>query len=187
MADQIDKAELLERIHSSYAALLEILQPLSESQISRPAPSGWAIKDHLAHLAAWELGIAALLQHHPRYAAMQVEEAMEQDKSTDELNDLIYQQNAGLSPAEAREKFEAAHGQMLQVLESLSDDDLFRPYADYLPEGGQGFQDPVLNWIVGNTYEHFDEHKAYIRDHVLSDSEARGQVSEPGSDHSKAA
>jgi len=184
---KMSKAELLERIDASYAALAKTLQRLSDDQLSRPAPSGWAIKDHLAHLAAWELGIAALLQHHPRYAAMQVEEAMEQDKSTDELNDLIYQQNAGLSPAEAREKFEAAHGQMLQVLESLSDDDLFRPYADYLPEGGQGFRDPVLNWIVGNTYEHFDEHKAYIRDHVLSDSEARGQVSEPGSDHSKAA
>jgi len=166
------KAELLERIQVSYAALEGTLQPLSDDQLSRPAPSGWAIKDHLAHLAVWELGIAALLQHHPRYAAMQVEEAMEQGKSTDELNDLIYQQNASLSPVEARQRFEAAHGRLLQALESLSDDDLYRPYTDYLPESSQGSQDPILYWIVGNTFEHFDEHKAYIRELVSSDSEA---------------
>ena len=174
MLDQIGKAELLERIHSSYAALVEILQPLSESQMVRPAPSGWAIKDHLVHLAAWELGIAALLQHQPRFAAMQVEEAMEQGKSTDELNELIYQQNTSLSPAEAKQRFGAAHGQMLQALESLSDDDLYRPYADYLPVGSQGSREPVLNWIVGNTFEHFDEHQAYIREIVSSDSESGG-------------
>lgn len=177
MADQepsepkISKAELLERINRSYAALVEILQPLSESQISRPAPSGWAIKDHLAHMAAWELGVATLLQHQPRFAAMQVEEAVEQGKNTDDLNELIYQQSAGLSPAEAREKFEAAHRQMLHVLAALSEEDLYRPYAAYLPAGSQGSQDPVINWIAGDTYEHFDEHKDYIREYISSESE----------------
>lgn len=157
------KAELLDRIRASYSALKETFQPLSDDQLSRPAPSGWAIKDHLAHLAAWELGITALLQHRPRFAAMQVEDAMEQGKSTDELNDLIYQQNVGLSATEAKQRFEAAHEQMLQALAALSDDDLYRPYADYLPEGSQGSQEPVLNWIVGNTFGHFDEHQEYIR------------------------
>ena len=169
---KMSKAELLERIDASYAALAKTLQRLSDDQLSRPAPSGWAIKDHLAHLAAWELGIAVLLQHRPRFAAMQVEEAMEQGKNTDELNDLIYQQNAGLSPAEAREKFEAAHSQMLHALAALNDDDLYKPYTDYLPEGSQGSQEPVLNWIIGDTFEHFDEHQAYIRELVSSDNEA---------------
>ena len=170
MADPIGKAELLERMNSSYAALVELIQPLSETQISRPAQSGWAIKDHLAHLAAWEIGVAALLQHQPRFAAMQVEEAVAQGKNTDELNDLIYQQNAGLSPAEAREKFEAAHREMLQALAAMSDTDLYRPYADYLPAGSQGSQDPVMNWIAGDTYEHFDEHNTWIREIISSEA-----------------
>jgi len=171
MVDRIGKAELLEQIHRSYTALVEIIQPLNESQMARHLPSGWAVKDHLAHLAAWELGIAALLQHQPRFAAMQVEEADEQGKSTDELNELIYQHNASLSAAEARGRFEAAHLQMLRALAALNDDDLYRPYADYLPEGSQGFQDPVLYWIIGNTFEHFDEHQAYIRELISSYSD----------------
>lgn len=167
---KISKAELLERIHASYSSLKETFQLLSDEQLSRPAPTGWAIKDHLAHLAAWELGIAKLLQHQPRFAAMQVDDTMEKDMGTDELNDLIYQNNAGLSPAEANQKLADAHAQMLQSLTALSDDDLYRPYADYMPEGSQGFQDPVLGWIIGNTYEHFDEHQVYIREFLSSDN-----------------
>lgn len=126
---KISKAELLERIHTSYSSLKEIFRLLSDEQLSRPAPTGWAIKDHLAHLAAWELGIAKLLRHQPRFAAMQVDDTMEKDMGTDELNDQIYQNNAGLSPAEAKQKLADAHAQMLQSLTALSDDDLYR--VDY--------------------------------------------------------
>jgi len=96
---RMSKGELLERIQESYAALGETLRPLSEDQLDRPGPSGWAVKDHLAHLAVWELGIAELLQRRPRFAAMQVEEAFSQGQSQDEINDLIYQRNAVLSLA----------------------------------------------------------------------------------------
>jgi len=60
-------------------------------------------------------------------------------------------------------EFQTVHNQMLQTLGRLADEDLFKPYSHYLPEGSEGRQDPVINWIVGNTYEHFDEHHGYIR------------------------
>jgi uncharacterized protein (TIGR03083 family) len=156
------KAELLERMRTAYEDLGDTLRPLSNEQLSRPGPEGWAVKDHLAHLAAWELGVAELLQRRSRFAAMLIEEAMEQGKDIDEINDLIYRQNTGLSPSEALEKFHAAHRQMLQALDVLSDEDLYRPYASYVPEGSQGPQDPVLRWIASNTFEHFEEHNGWI-------------------------
>jgi uncharacterized protein (TIGR03083 family) len=167
-ARKLSKAELLERIHHSYSRLEETLHPLSENQLTRPSPSGWAIKDHLSHLAAWELGVAELLQRRSRFAAMRVEEAVAQGKSEDEINDLIYRLYAQLSPAQAREKLREAHRQMLQALEGLSDDDLYRPYTAYLPQGSSGPEQPVMNWIVGDTFEHFDEHNGYIRDFLAS-------------------
>ena len=170
---RMSKGELLERIQESYAALGETLRPLSEDQLDRPGPSGWAVKDHLAHLAVWELGIAELLQRRPRFAAMQVEEAFSQGQSQDEINDLIYQRNAVLSPAQAREFFQSAHRQMLQALASLNDDDLYKPYATYVPEGDPVRQDPVMGWIIGNTFGHFDEHNGWIREILASNPHTR--------------
>ena len=155
--------ELLERIERSRSELEGTLSSLSEEQMTKPGPSGWSIKDHLAHLAVWELGIAALLSRRPRFAAMQVEEAVAQGKSEEEINDLIYRRHAGLTVAEARQVFEGAHRQLLEALQALGDEDLFKPYSAYLPEGSDPRQDPVINWIVGNTFGHFDEHHGYIQ------------------------
>lgn len=158
------KAELLERIQRSRSALEGTLSSLSEAQLLQSGPSGWSIKDHLAHLATWELGIVELLRHRPRFAAMQIEEAISQGKGEQEINDLIYRRHAALSLSEVMNEFRTAHQQMLQTLESLDDEDLFKPYSHYLPEGSEPRLDPVINWVVGNTYEHFDEHHGYIRE-----------------------
>jgi hypothetical protein len=156
------KSELLPRIHHSRSALEETLSKLTEGQLVRPGSSGWSIKDHLAHLATWESGIVELLQRRPRFAAMGVELAMSEGKGQDEINDLIYQQHAGLSLPQVMEKFRSVHRQLIDLLERLSDDDLYEPYASYVPIGDDR-QDPVIYWIIGNTFGHYDEHHEYIR------------------------
>jgi len=158
-----DKTELLERIHRSRTDLEEMLRSLSEAQLTAPGAEGWSIKDHLAHLATWELGIAELLRRRPRFAAMRVEEAVSQGKSEEEVNDLIYQRHAGLALSQVMDEFQTAHRQMLETLEALDDGDLFKPYASFVPDGSDKRQDPVINWIISNTYAHFEEHKGYIR------------------------
>jgi hypothetical protein len=158
-----NKNELLRRIQVSFAALEKTIQSLDPDELSQPGPSGWAVKDHLAHLAAWELGIAELLQRRDRFSAMGISEAVELGLSEDEINKRLFQQHAGLTPEEARELLYDAHNRLLQALEPLSDEDLRLPYAAYLPESAPGGpQEPVWGWIVGNTYDHFDEHRATI-------------------------
>ena len=52
---------------------------------------------------------------------------------------------------------------MLTTLAGLSDEDLFKTYSYYQPdEPGDDSGDPILNWIMGNTYEHYAEHQAWI-------------------------
>lgn len=164
------KADLLERINRSYAALEAVINPLDDGQLSRRGPQGWSIKDHLAHLAVWELGIAWLLQGRPRYAAMDVEGAIDQYTTMDDINELIYHRNLNLTADEAREKLRKTHQEMLEALEGLSDQDLFQPYLAFLPQGDEGPQEPVLYWINGNTFEHFDEHRGYINKIIASQS-----------------
>jgi hypothetical protein len=158
------KSELLARMAEAGAALEQTLSQLSEAQLtSVDTQSGWAIKDHLAHLAAWEIGIAALLQRQPRWEAMGLDEATVASHETDDLNDIVYRQNKDRSLAEVRAYFHDAHQQMLAALDRLSDEDLLKTYSHYQPdEPGDDSGDPILNWIMGNTYEHYAEHQAWI-------------------------
>jgi hypothetical protein len=159
----LTKVTLLERIYHYRSILEATISSLSESQLSAPGPESWAIKDHLVHIAVWEQGVVTLLQKGDRFAAMGVADAFRQGKSETEINDLIYRQHKDQPVQEIRRIFQASHAQMLKVLDKLSDADLNRPYSDYVPAGDPNRLDPVMYWIIGNTYAHFDEHTAYIR------------------------
>lgn len=157
------KTELLTRIAESRTALEQALSRLSEDQLTTPAASGWTIKDHLAHLAAWEAGIAALLRHQPRWAAIGLDEATIAQHEMDDWNEIIYQQNRDRSLAEVQHYFEEGHRQLLVALDRLAEEELFKPYAYF--EGGKAEDDdtrPIIGWIIGNTYEHYDEHQGWI-------------------------
>jgi|GEM_PF-140828 len=156
------KEELLSRIDRSRRELENAIRPLSDAQLTRRGPFGWSAKDHLAHLATWELGIVELLQKRPRFAAMGVEEAVSQGKTEDEINELIFRRRAHRTASEVMADFEEVHARLLQLLNTLDEEALFQPYASYLPEGTTGSQLPVIHWVAGNTYEHFDEHRGYI-------------------------
>ncbi len=160
--DRHSKAELLNRIESSYSALMQTLDAPGVDQAGRTDPQGWGIKDHLVHLAAWEKGVAELLRRRSRYAGMGLDEAWVQGKSFDEINAVIQQHNAGLTYTEALDNFKSAHRDMLLALDALSDEDLYQPYSAYLPSGSSNISDPVINRIAGNTFGHFDEHRQYI-------------------------
>jgi hypothetical protein len=154
--------ELLQRIQRSRLALERTLAPLTEAQMTVPGPTGWSIKDHLAHLAAWEWGLVAVLNQRSRFAAMNLDAAAVQGMTEDELNALIHRQHAGLSLTQARDQLDAAEREVRQALQRLDDQDLLKPYASLQLEGGDGGQRPVLYTIAGNTYEHYDEHRRYI-------------------------
>ncbi len=156
------KAELLARIDQSSVELEKTLHGLNEHQLMTPGPEKWAVKDHLMHLAVWELGIAELLQHRDRFAAMQVDEALVRSKSEDEVNEIIYMHYKDLTWVETNTLFQSAHRQFLNALDALTDEDLYRPYANYV-SGGRGPQGPVIGWIAGNTYAHYDLHNQYIK------------------------
>ncbi|NJN99771.1 MAG: ClbS/DfsB family four-helix bundle protein [Anaerolineales bacterium] len=157
------KAELLARIAEGRTALEQALGRLSEAQLTTPAASGWAIKDHLAHLSAWEAGIAALLQHQPRWAAMGLDEAAITQYEMDDWNEILYQQNRERSLAEVRHYFAESHRQLVAAVESLSEEDLFKPYAYFeVGEAGKDDTRPIIGRIIGNTYEHYEEHQEWI-------------------------
>ena len=65
---------------------------------------------------------------------------------------------------EAVARAETTHADLLAVLEPLSWDDLHKPYAHYQPGSTPepGDERPVLNWVLGDTTEHYAEHQANL-------------------------
>lgn len=158
-----DKSQLMERIREGREALQAIIGRLSEAELTTPGPpDGWSVKDHLFHVAVWERSLTALLQGRPRHAAMGVD-AEAYFRGADAINALVYQRNSGRSLSEARAEFEQSHSDLLDVLDGLTNEDLFRTYSHYQPdEPGEDSGAPIVGWIAGNSYEHYFEHQAWI-------------------------
>ncbi|HZU76974.1 MAG TPA: maleylpyruvate isomerase N-terminal domain-containing protein, partial [Dehalococcoidia bacterium] len=123
------RVELVERIRRSHENLDRLCDGLSKEQMARPGPEGWSVKDHLAHLAAWEQGIAALLQSRPRHAAMGIDRALWETHDTDAINAVLHERDRDRTVAEVRSAVDAAGQDLVAALGRLDDGDLVKPYA----------------------------------------------------------
>jgi hypothetical protein len=161
-----NKSELFQAEYAAHADLDRVLNQLSDAQLTKPGTDGWAIKDHLVHVTAWEQGLIALLQKKPRYAAMGLsrEEWLSQD--ADAMNALIFERSQHRSLAEVRFAFHDSYQQLLDTLNQLDDADLSKTYSQYDPSEREDNGRPILDWIAGNTYGHYTEHSGWIQEMI---------------------
>ncbi len=162
------KAELMDDIDSSWHKLNEALGRLTEEQMTdiRDA-QGWTVKDHVIHMTAWERSVVFFLQGKPRHEGIGVGEALYSRGDDDEINDAVYQERKDMPLDEAMSQFRQVHGQLVDLVQSLSDADLQKPYRHYLPkEAGQEGGRTAINTLYGNTSGHFKEHLGWIEELV---------------------
>ena len=165
------KAELMARIHRARSALEAAIAGASEAHLTAPGdPGGWSVKDHLAHLAIWEQSLLALLEGRSRSATIGIDAVTYETTDIDGLNALLYEHHRDRPLAEVLDLFHRSHDQVLAALAPLTDVDLLRPYSHYQPDETPFNPDPVVGWIAGNTFEHFEEHLAAIRSLLPTDA-----------------
>lgn len=166
------KEELLADIDRAWRDLQEALDRLTEAQMTALRDAqGWSVKDHIIHMGAWERSVVFFLQGRPRHEGLGVEEALYLKGNEDEINAVIQQQRQDLSLGEALSELREVHGQLLALLQPMSDADLQRPYRHYLPqEPGVGDGRPAINLIYGNSANHFAEHQGWIEELVAGAS-----------------
>lgn len=168
---EITKAELIRRIDEGYKALQQLLSTWTDEQLVTPGgPDGWSVKDHLAHLATWERGQAAMLRREDRWKTMGVDlDFAVNAKSVEDINDRYYAQTHNKSLDEIRAMFADAHQQLLRALDSLTEADLFRPYGYFQPEEpGEDDGRPMWFWLAGNSYEHYEEHTPWMKEVIAN-------------------
>ena len=145
--------------------LLAQIDQLSDEQMLGPTDAaGWNVRDHLTHLAVWAEGIAALIRDGNRWQAMglDIQDLPNVRPDYDQINATIAQAHRHMTPAEARAWVIKAHEGVLAVIDTLTDDDLLRPYGDFTNPKLGSFGHPIGDYIHGNTAGHYEEHLPWI-------------------------
>lgn len=84
------KAGLLKKTRASWDTLNAYVATLTEAQLTQATDAaGWTVKDHLMHLAVWEDGVWAMLNHQNRREQMGVDEKAWQSWDFDAINASI--------------------------------------------------------------------------------------------------
>jgi uncharacterized protein (TIGR03083 family) len=148
--DPKTKAELLARMRTARARLETILAGLDEATLAAPGPEGWSVKDHLAHLAAWERKVLANLVGRASHEALGVPEAVYKSGDWVQINEYVRAPDKDRPVAEVVAEFRRVYPIITQRVAELPDEQLF------------GADDSLLNNIAGNTYGHDEEHRPWI-------------------------
>jgi hypothetical protein len=163
MSDSIPKtaAELLSRVDRAWEDLEHTVGRLTPAQLTDVRdPAGWAVKDHLVHLAAWETAFLARLAGRATHEALGLDEAtLALDE--DAVNAAIFARHR--PPAEVLDTVRASHRAARARLATLDDRAVAGAVGDVLPPGAGGDGSPAAPWIAGNTWEHYEAHHGWIR------------------------
>ena len=162
----------IEPIEAGWARLVALVDGLSPEQLELKGNERWAVKDHLVHIATWELSLLGLLNGEDRRTAMGVPDAGEE---TDELNEAIWLKHRDETVAESLAFWRTSHDALMARLGELSDADLRHSYNHYQPNDPRDPNDDreVIEWVAGNTYEHYDEHLGWIHQLINESSASR--------------
>jgi DinB family protein len=155
---------LLRGLHRGYAELVNEVGVADRREPARiDSETGWSLRGHLAHLAAWEAielaraeGRSGLPEH------------------LDMLAEVAFRRRRGGPLAEAMERFTAVHRRLVAVLTDLPETTLRRPWSAAYP-------DSLAANIARNTYQHYAEHLPAVRRLAASHPEPSVRTAARGS------
>ncbi len=152
------KTELISAIEREWKLLLEVAEKLTDKQMTTPDAGGWTPKDNLAHLTEW---MNILMGYHmdkrPAHEVINVSEEVTNNWDYKVINQLFFERNRNRSRSDVMDELMQVHGLLVAKLVSTSFDDLMKPRYEDDPD-----KMPLLAFVLGNTTEHFQEHRETI-------------------------
>jgi hypothetical protein len=151
-------AALVVRIQAAFDRFLQATAPLRVDELLEPRlPDGWSVKDVLAHLAWWDQWLLYIIPLSDRSGSVRrppplFDEIPADGRWADQMNTRVYQLNRRRDLSEIQAEFETARRSVLQLVQSLSDADVFD--ADGL---SAILEQPAAPLLLG-IYEHYEEH-----------------------------
>jgi hypothetical protein len=93
----------------------------------------------------------------PAHLALGIEEQKLKGMSEDEENAILFERNRGRSTDEVLDELKSTYLETVKTLNRMGFSSLMKPLKDDNPQ-----QRPVIEWVIGNTSEHFAEHRIII-------------------------
>jgi uncharacterized damage-inducible protein DinB len=154
--------EVRARIRDKRQELVDLIATLEPAELGQPdSGGGWAIKDHLVHIAAWEHWLLALFERRDLLEAMGAAGA---GRNVDQINSVVFETHRHESVKQGLAYFRDAHEQLMRVLDRQTTEDFERPYRVFFPPAdGEAAETPVLEAVAANTYDHYAEHIGWIK------------------------
>jgi hypothetical protein len=153
----MNRAELLDRIREAKTEVDGVVDRIPEARMEEPGRV-WCAKDQLSHMAAWHEILLARIEGRKEEEFLGIDAKKYAAMGIDEVNAFLHSRDAARSPVDAREAFERSYQEVLKSLEAVDEDDLYR---DYRPEIRQRL---LVDTVIGNTYEHYEEHLPLLRE-----------------------
>ena len=152
------KAELMSALRREWKLLMDVVEKLDEQKMIAPDEGGWSPKDNLAHLSEW---MNSLMGYHMDKRAP--EEVMrltpEQAEGWDMeiINPVLFERNKDRPIQDVLDELKQTYERLVGKLNAMSFEDLLAPRHADDPE-----KRPLLLWVLGDTTEHFSEHRETI-------------------------
>ena len=154
------KKELMSAIEREWILLRAVAEKLTDRQMTSPDEGGWSPKDNLAHLTEWmKLLIGHHLDHRPADEVLGI--STENDVDFNIINSLLFEKNRHRSRQDVCDEMKQVYGQLIHKLESMDFEELMAPRDPHDHK-----KRPLVLWVLGNTSEHFEEHRSTIEKNI---------------------
>ena len=160
-----NKPEFMAVVDREWKLLIQLVEALTDEQMTRPDEGGWSPGDNLAHLAEWMKALMGVhMDRRPAHEVLGMTEQAVKDWDMEIINPLLFERNRGRSRADVMNELKAVYEQLFSRLESMSFEEMMKPHDPDDPE-----KRPLLLWIIGDTSDHFAEHRATIERGLKAD------------------
>jgi uncharacterized protein (TIGR03083 family) len=158
------KADFMRRFDESWSRLEQKVSQYDAEQMVVPTDAaGWNVRDHLAHLCAWEHSILAFLAKEHEWDGIGLTEEEFKLDDFDVQNEIIRQSTLNISPADVLAMLRETNQALLDAVNALPEETLNMEARKYHPDWAEKTTTAtVFQVIAGDTYEAFDEHLPWI-------------------------
>ncbi|HKW06043.1 MAG TPA: maleylpyruvate isomerase N-terminal domain-containing protein [Candidatus Dormibacteraeota bacterium] len=139
----IEREDLLKHYRESRSKMLAALDGLTDEQMSEASIDGWAVKDHLAHLALWDDIRAAEVE---RISAGHESVWKMTEHQDEDHNAVGFELRKSISAGQARWELEHSRRRLLDAITAAKPEAL----------------DPARYGAAGLRSQHEDQHSGWI-------------------------
>ena len=137
---------------------MDVVDKLDEQKMTAPDQGGWTPKDNLAHLSEW---MNSLMGYHmdrrPPEEVMRLTPKQTKGWDMEIINPVLFERNKDRPIQDVLDELKQTYEKLLAKLDAMSFEDLLKPrHAD------DPTKRPLLMWVLGDTSEHFAEHRGTI-------------------------